>query len=151
MPLAGHGLRPTALRRRAGRPQLKRDPLGGAANFQRTHTQSNPMAFDETLAGRIRLSLGKRKGLKEKKMFGGIAFLLNGNMCCGVHRSEMIVRLAPDATDQALTERHTRLFDLTGRPMKGWVLVDPAGLKTDDKVAKWVAVAAKYASSLPPK
>ena len=107
------------------------------------------MAFDEKLAGRIRLSLGKRKGLKEKKMFGGIAFLLNGNMCCGVHRTEMIVRLAPEATDQALTDRHTRLFDLTGRPIKGWVLVDPAGLKTDAKVGKWVAVAAKYAGSLP--
>src|SRR5439155_17714296 len=124
--LAGTDCRPPPLRRRAGRPQLKRDPLGGAANFQRTQTQSNPMAFDEKLAGRIRLSLGKRKGLKEKKMFGGIAFLLNGNMCCGVHRTEMIVRLAPEATDQALTDRHTRLFDLTGRPMKGWVLVDPA-------------------------
>ncbi len=109
------------------------------------------MAFDEKLAERIRRSLGKRKGLAEKKMFGGIAFLVNGNMCCGVHRTEMIVRLAPEATDQALTERHTRLFDLTGRPMKGWLLVAPAGLKTDATLAKWVAVAAKYAGSLPPK
>jgi len=109
------------------------------------------MAFDEQLAGRIRLSLGRRKGLTEKKMFGGIAFLLNGNMCCGVHRTEMIVRLAPEATDHALTDRHTRLFDLTGRPMKGWLLVEPAGLTTDAKLGKWVAVAAKYAGSLPPK
>jgi|SRR3990172_5731187 len=109
------------------------------------------MAFDEELADRIRASLGKRKGLTEKQMFGGIAFLLNGNMCCGVHRSQMIVRLPPAATDKALSEEHTRRFDLTGRPMKGWILVEPAGLKTDPKLAKWVAVAAKYAGSLPPK
>ena len=109
------------------------------------------MPFSEKLAARLRKQLAGNRALSEKQMFGGIAFLLNGNMCCGVHRTEMIVRLAPEATDQALTERHTRFFDLTGRPMKGWVLVDPAGLKTDDKVAKWVAVAAKYASSLPPK
>jgi len=62
-------------------------------------------------------------------MFGGIAFLLNGNMCVGVHKSELIVRLAPEATDAALAQPHTRRFDLTGRPMKGWILVEQAGLK----------------------
>ena len=109
------------------------------------------MAFDERLAERIRGTLRRRKGLVEKKMFGGIAFLLNGNMCCGVHRSELIVRLAPEDTDSALKQPHTKLFDLTGRPMKGWILVGPAGLKTDAKLGKWVAVAAKYAASLPAK
>ena len=72
------------------------------------------MAFDERLAERIRGSLGRRKGLAEKKMFGGIAFLLNGNMCVGVHKSELIVRLAAEKTDAALAEPHTRRFDLTG-------------------------------------
>ncbi len=109
------------------------------------------MAFDVKLAGRIRKRLGKRAGFVEKKMFGGIAFLLNGNMCCGVHGAEMIVRLDPEETDTALSERHTRLFDLTGRPMKGWILVEPKGLATDGQLGKWVRVAAKYAASLPPK
>jgi len=109
------------------------------------------MAFDERLAERIRDTLGRRKGLAEKQMFGGIAFLLTGNMCCGVHRSELIVRLAPEGTDGALKQRHTKLFDLTGRPMKGWILVEPAGFKTDAQLTKWVSVAAKYAASLPAK
>lgn len=109
------------------------------------------MAFDETLAGRIRKRLGKRKGLTEKQMFGGIAFLVNGNMCCGVHRDEMIVRLAPDETEQALESPHTHRFDLTGRPMKGWILVKPKGLVTDTGLAKWIRVATQFAGSLPPK
>ena len=84
-------------------------------------------------------------------MFGGLAFLVNGNMCCGVHGREMIVRLDPEETDGALRERHTRLFDLSGRPMKGWILVDPKGLTSDDAVAKWVSTGLKFAASLPAK
>src|SRR2546426_4377846 len=76
------------------------------------------MAFDERLAERIRGSLGRRKGFAEKKMFGGVGFLLNGNMCVGVHGSELIVRLAPEDTDGALKQANTRRFDLTGRPMR---------------------------------
>lgn len=109
------------------------------------------MAFDERLADRIRGSLGRRKGLVEKKMFGGVAFLLNGNMCVGVHKADLIVRLAPEETDAALAQAHTRRFDLTGRPMKGWILVKQGGLKTDAQLRKWVQVAAKYAGSLPAK
>ena len=109
------------------------------------------MAFDEQLAERIRGSLGRRKGLAEKRMFGGIAFLLNGNMCVGIHKSALIVRLAPEETDAALKQPHTRRFDLTGRPMKGWILVEPEGLKTDTKLGKWIQVASKYAGSLPAK
>jgi hypothetical protein len=109
------------------------------------------MAFDEKLAARIRTHLGKRTGLVEKKMFGGIAFLLNGNMCCGVHRDSLIVRLDPAETDRALSEPHTRVFDLTGRPMKGWLLVEPKGLATDAQLGTWVDRAGKYAKSLPAK
>lgn len=109
------------------------------------------MAFDTTLAERIRRQLGKRPGLTEKKMFGGLAFLLDGNMCCGVHGREMIVRLAPEQTDQALRARHTRIFDLSGRPMKGWVLVQPQGLRTEAALARWIRSGVKYASSLPAK
>src|SRR2546429_9772340 len=100
------------------------------------------MAFDERLAERIRGSLGRRKGLVEKKMFGGVAFLLNGNMCVGVHKSDLIVRLAPEETDGALSQPHTRRFGVTGRPMKRWILVEPAGLRPDGKLPKWVKVGA---------
>src|SRR5499426_117281 len=109
------------------------------------------MAFDERLAQRIRGSLGRRKGLAEKQMFGGIAFLLNGNMCVGIHKSALIVRLAPEATDAALAQPHTRRFDLTGRPMQGWILVEPDGLTTEAKLRKWIQVATKYAGQLPAK
>ncbi len=109
------------------------------------------MAFDEKLAARIRTHLGKRTGLVEKKMFGGVAFLLKGNMCCGIHRDALIVRLDSAETDRALSEPHTRVFDLTGRPMKGWILVEAKGLETGSQLGKWVDRAAKYAGSLPAK
>jgi hypothetical protein len=109
------------------------------------------MAFDEKLAERIRKRLVKREGLTEKKMFGGLAFLLNGNMCCGVHKEDMIVRLDPGQTEKALSERHARAFDLTGRPMKGWLLVAGDGLTTDAALGKWIDVATSYARSLPAK
>lgn len=109
------------------------------------------MAYDEAFAERIRKTLGKRKGLVEKKMFGGIAFLLNGNMCCGIHKDELIIRIDPDATDSVLAKPHTRRFDLTGRPMNGWILVAPRGIASDAQLGKWVAVATKYAGTLPPK
>jgi hypothetical protein len=107
--------------------------------------------LDEKLAERIRKQLGKRTGVMEKKMFGGIAFLLRGNMCCGVHGADLIVRLDPAATDSALSAPHTRPFDLTGRPMKGWILVRPRGLATDAALGTWIATAVKYAESLPPR
>ena len=110
------------------------------------------MAYDEKLAARIRQQLGKRKGLSEKQMFGGLAFLLNGNMCCGVHGDEMIVRLAPDDTAGALKQAHTRVFDLSGgRPMKGWILVRAAGLSRDAGLKRWVTTSVTFASGLPPK
>jgi TfoX N-terminal domain len=109
------------------------------------------MAYDENFAARIRKALGRRKGLVAKQMFGGIAFLLNGNMCVGIHKDELIVRLDPDETDAALAKPHTRVFDLTGRPMKGWILVAPKGIATDAQLAKWIAIAATYAGALPAK
>jgi len=109
------------------------------------------MAFDSALAERIRKGLGKRAGLTEKKMFGGLAFLMRGNMCCGVHGSELIVRLDPAESDRALKQPHTRLFDISGRPMKGWLLVGPGGVATDADLGRWVERAAGYAGSLPPK
>jgi len=109
------------------------------------------MAFHVELAARIRKHLGKRAGLVEKKMFGGLAFIFRGNMCCGVSGQEMIVRLDPAQTQKALAEPHTRVFDLTGRTMKGWILVGQEGLATDAALGKWVGIALEYASSLPAK
>ena len=109
------------------------------------------MPFDHALAERMRRALGRRKRLTEKQMFGGIGFLLNGNMCCGIHKSAMIVRIAPEETERVLAQAHTRVFDLTGRPMKGWVLIEPAGLKTPAQLRKWVELSASYAATLPAK
>jgi len=109
------------------------------------------MAFDERLAERIRKRLGKRKELAEKKMFGGVAFLLNGNMCVGVHKQDLIVRLDPEDTDKALAEPHTRVFDLSGRRMKGWILVESGGLKDEKTLGKWIRLSVDYAFSLPKK
>ena len=109
------------------------------------------MAFDEAVAGRVRDVLGEQQGITEKKMFGGIAFLLDGNMCVGVHGDELIVRLPPDETDEALRDPHVRLFDLTGRPMKGWVLVAPAGVATDADLRAWADRSVAFAGSLPAK
>jgi TfoX N-terminal domain len=109
------------------------------------------MAYDEALAARIRDILGGAEGVAEKKMFGGIAFLINGNMACGVNRDDMIVRLEPEQTDAALAEPHVRLFDMTGRPMKGWVVVGPAGVADDADLRSWVGRGADFARSLPAK
>jgi hypothetical protein len=109
------------------------------------------MAFDQKLAQRIRRHIGERKGVAEKQMFGGLAFLVNGNMSCGVHGNEMIVRLAPAEAEKALARKHTRVFDLTGRPMKGWILVEHAGLESDAALAKWVDAGVSFAASLPAK
>jgi hypothetical protein len=107
------------------------------------------MAFDEKLAARIRSKLGKKKGLTEKKLFGGIGFLLNGNLACAVSKEEMLVRVEPDRTKDILERKHTRIFGT--RPMKGWILVAPEGLKTAEALAKWIEIGVDYAASLPPK
>jgi TfoX/Sxy family transcriptional regulator of competence genes len=108
------------------------------------------MSFDEDLADRVRRALGPRKGLVEKKMFGGLAFLLDGNMCCGVLKRELVIRVAVDETDYVLAEPHTRRFDFTGRAMRGWVVVKTTGCE-GDALADWVQRAVTFASSLPAK
>jgi TfoX/Sxy family transcriptional regulator of competence genes len=84
-------------------------------------------------------------------MFGGIAFLLNGNMSVGVHGREMIVRIDPEQADAALAEPHTRIFDLTGRPMKGWIMVEARALSSEKTLARWIGRGTEYAASLPRK
>jgi TfoX N-terminal domain len=95
--------------------------------------------------------LGDQPGLVEKKIFGGLAFLLHGDMACGVRGEDLIVRVAAEAADAALGEPGTRPFDLTGRPMKGWLLVDADGHAEDDDLRRWVDRGLACANSLPPK
>ena len=109
------------------------------------------MAYDTKLAERILKQLVGQKGLTERKMFGGIGFMLNGNLCAGVHADEMIVRCAIEDTDKLLTKPHAKIFDLAGKPMRGWLLVDPKGLKTEAALGNWVEVGVKFAGALPPK
>jgi TfoX/Sxy family transcriptional regulator of competence genes len=99
----------------------------------------------------VREVLGDQPELVEKKMFGGLAFLLHGNMACGVRGEDLIVRVAAEAADAALREPGARPFDLTGRPMKGWLLVDADGHAEDDDLRRWVDRGLAYANSLPPK
>ena len=109
------------------------------------------MAFSEALAERIRQGLARRKGIEEKKMFGGIGFLLNGNILVGVWNDSLIVRLGPEEGEEALREPHVREFNITGRAMKGWVLVAPEGVAGDDQLAGWIQRATEFVRTLPAK
>jgi TfoX/Sxy family transcriptional regulator of competence genes len=109
------------------------------------------VAYDENLAARIRQSLTRNNGIAEKKMFGGIGYLLNGNMLVGVWKNSMIVRLGPDEGIAALKEPHVKEFDITGRPMTGWIMVEPEGVEDDDQVKDWVQRAIKFVGKLPRK
>jgi len=109
------------------------------------------MAFSETLAERIRQALARRKGVEEKKMFGGVGFLLGGNMLVGVWKDSLIARLGPDEGEAALREPHVKEFDITGRAMKGWVLVDPEGIEDDDQLTDWIGRATRFVRTLPAK
>jgi len=109
------------------------------------------MAYDEALADRIREALASRAELSERKMFGGIAFMVAGNMAVGVIGEDLMVRLDPEDAEKALAEPHTRPMDFTGRPMKGMLYVDAKGTETDEDLGAWVEAGADFAASLPPK
>ena len=109
------------------------------------------MAFDEFLAARIRDALARRKNVVEKKMFGCICFLLNGNSLAGVWKNSLIVRLGPEEGESALREPHVRVFDITGRPMRNWVMVEPEGVEDDDQLKDWIQRAIKFVEMLPRK
>ncbi len=102
------------------------------------------MAYDETLAERIREHLAKRKNIVEKKLFGGVGFLLNGNLCVGVWKESLIVRLDVEQAEAALREPEVTEFTVGGRPMKGWLLVGPAGLKSDGELKGWIQKAVDF-------
>ncbi len=109
------------------------------------------MAYDEQLAERVRLALGERADLTERKMFGGIAFMLAGNMCCGVIREDLIVRTFPEDGEAALEEPDVRPFDLTGRTMTGFLLVGPGATASEEGLRSWVDRAVTVAETLPLK
>ncbi len=107
------------------------------------------MAYDENLADRIRKVLARHKALTEKKMFGGVAFMLGGKMCCGVVKNDLVVRVGPEHHEEALAQPHARPMDFTGWPMKGFLFIGPAGYRTDEALAKWVKQAVEFVSTLP--
>jgi hypothetical protein len=109
------------------------------------------MAFSEALAERIRKRLARRKNVEEKKMFGGVGFLLNGNMLVGVWKESLIVRLDAEEGEAAMLEPHVKPFDITGRPMKGWLLLEPAGVEGDAQLSGWIGRALKFVATLPAK
>ena len=109
------------------------------------------MAYDEDLATRVRSILEGRPDLVEMKMFGGVGFLLRGNMACGVHGPNLIVRVGPDNYERALAIPVTQEFDITGRPMKGWVSVIPQGIALDEDLRVWVQQGVQFALTLPAK
>ena len=109
------------------------------------------MPYDEPLAEHIQALIGKRRGVTEKRMFGGLGFLLNGNMCCGVVKGRIMLRLGPEGAEAALKQPHTEPMDFTGKPMKSMVYVLPAGYEADADLALWVETAVRFARTLPAK
>ena len=109
------------------------------------------MAYDEDLAHRLRIAFQDEAGVVEKKMFGGIAFMVRGNMCCGVNGSNLMVRVGAEQYDDAVSLPHARPMDFTGRPMRGLVYVDGNGLETDKNLREWIDLSMKFVSTLPPK
>jgi TfoX/Sxy family transcriptional regulator of competence genes len=109
------------------------------------------MAYDEAVAQRVRALLKRRRGLTERKMFGGIAFMLNGNMCCGVLNKDLVLRLGNRAAADALKEPHARAMDFTGKALKSMVYVGPAGFRKDEDLRRWIDRAVRFARSLPAK
>jgi hypothetical protein len=110
------------------------------------------MAFDEDLANRIRELFAEEKGLTEMPMFGGLAFLLGGNMSVALtSRGGLLVRVGRDAAASGLSRPHTSVPDMGGRQMNGWILVAPEGLKTKRQLSPWVRRGTDFARSLPPK
>jgi TfoX/Sxy family transcriptional regulator of competence genes len=109
------------------------------------------MSFDEGLAQRVRETLGSRPRITERRMFGGLAFLVDGKMFVGISGSKLMARVGVEHYHDALALPHVREMDFTGKPMKGYVYVEPPGLAEDDDLAKWVSWCAGYVEGLPAK
>jgi TfoX/Sxy family transcriptional regulator of competence genes len=109
------------------------------------------MAFDAGLADRIRHALPRSRAISERKMFGGLAFLMNGHMFCGIVKNDLMVRLGDELAAAALEQPHTRPMDFSGRPMKSMIYVDAGGVDSDESLRAWVDSSLKFVKKLPPK
>ncbi len=109
------------------------------------------MAASKLLVERVRHLLSRRRGITEKKMFGGVCFLLNGNMLVAVWNDSLIARLGIEQAIIALKEPDVRAMDLTGRPMKGWIVVEPDGIDSDRRLTHWIDLSTTFARTLPAK
>lgn len=109
------------------------------------------MPYDKKLAGRLGAIFKRRKNVVEKKMFGGIAYMVGGHMCCGIAKDMLVVRVGPDAYEDALKEKYVMEMDFTGRPMKGYVYVESKGIESDEELKAWVERGIKFVKTLPLK
>ncbi len=109
------------------------------------------MAYDETLAQRMREVLADEPGVVEKKMFGGLAFMVRGNMCCGIVKDELMLRVGKDLFDEAMARPHSRVMDFTHRPMPGMVYVEKPGFASDGDLKDWIDLSLRFVNTLPPK
>ena len=109
------------------------------------------MPYNEKLGERLREALSGQRNVVEKRMFGGLAFMVRGHMCCGIVGDDLMVRVGPEAYAKAIREPHARPMDFTGRPLIGFVYVSPAGHARGTSLAKWVQRALEFVRSLPPK
>ena len=109
------------------------------------------MAYSDELVKRLRKLFQNRTDVVEKKMFGGLTFMAQGHMCCGVAGEDLMVRVGPDQYEDSVLLTHARPMDITGRSMKGFVFVGPSGLKSDNDLKDWVDKGIKFVSTLPPR
>lgn len=109
------------------------------------------MAYSEVLAERVRQLLAAERAVSERRMFGGLAFMVRGHMCCGIQGERLMARVGPAQHDQALKWPHARLMDFTGKPIRGFLYVQPAGIKTAAQLRRWVAACVAHVRSIPPR
>lgn len=109
------------------------------------------MAYDQNLANRVKAILKGRRSVTEQKMFGGLCFMVNGNMACGVEKNKLVVRVGPDDYEKLLKQKNVREMDFTGKPLKGFIYIQSKGLRRADYLKKWVDRGIQFAKSLPKK
>lgn len=109
------------------------------------------MAFDEAAARRVREALAGFPSVVEKKIFGGVSFMVRGNMCCGVIGNRLMARVGPDGYEAALARPHVKVMDFAGRPMRGFVFVEPEGIASDGELREWITQAMEFVLTLPEK
>ena len=109
------------------------------------------MAYDERLAERIERYFGTRTDVDQKKMFGGLCFMVNNHMCCGILQDELMARVGSEAYEECLNQEYARAMNFTGKVMKGMIYVSAQGIKSDDQLHRWIAVCENFIRTLPPK